>query len=402
MRVPTVIKTLGDPFSGLSGKTKEDFGHGDASYITFLNVLSNPTINPAAFEKVDVLPNEKQNLCKKGDLFFNTSSETPEEVGMCSCLNVDCPRLYLNSFCFGFRLKDPDSADSQFLAYYFRGKEGRQLMTMLAQGSTRYNLSKEYFLDSTIEIPLVDEQRQIVEALTSIDKLINNLSRTIAKKENMRDGAMEELLSGKRRLPGFSKPWEDKRISEIFDIKKGRGLSKDVLTKNGDNPCILYGEIFTTYVYFVGKCVSHTNCKDGYLSCAGDVLLPGSTTTNGLDLVKAVCVFDDDILLGGDIIILRNKKKKVDSLFMAYFLSTINRQNIAEVTQGTTIIHLHAKDVRDVVLCIPSDKKEQEAISDIITAMDDEIQVMKIEKEKYEQIRSGMMDDLLSGKIRLK
>ena len=83
MRIQTEIGLLGNTFTGLSGKTKVDFGHGDAQYITFLNVLTHPTIDPTIFERVNVKPNEKQNLCKKGVLFFNTSSETPEEVGMC-------------------------------------------------------------------------------------------------------------------------------------------------------------------------------------------------------------------------------------------------------------------------------------------------------------------------------
>ena len=234
MRIQTEIGLLGNTFTGLSGKTKVDFGHGDAQYITFLNVLTHPTIDPTIFERVNVKPNEKQNLCKKGDLFFNTSSETPEEVGMCSCLNVNVPRLYLNSFCFGFRLKEDASADSQYLAYFFRGKEGRQIMTMLAQGATRYNLSKENFMRTSIELPPKPEQERIAAALTSIDSLIDNLERTIQKKKNIREGAMEELLSGKRRLPGFSGEWVEKEIGVIcHQMRRGSMLkSEDFIAGN--------------------------------------------------------------------------------------------------------------------------------------------------------------------------
>lgn len=194
------IGDIGKTYSGLTGKTKEDFGHGDAKYITFLNVLNNAILDISIFEAVDVRPNEKQNAAHYGDLFFNTSSETPEDVGTCACLNTEVPNLYLNSFCFGYRLND-EEVYGNFLAYFFRTKAGRDIMYSLAQGATRYNLSKEYFNEIKITMPpTIKEQQSISYVFEAMTDEISLLESERAKYEQIRSGMMEELLTGKKRL----------------------------------------------------------------------------------------------------------------------------------------------------------------------------------------------------------
>ncbi len=132
---------IGITISGLAGKTKQDFINGNAKYITFLNVLNNVIIDTSILENVKIYPNEKQNSFKKYDLFFNTSSETPKEVGMCAVLLDDIYQVFLNSFCFGFRIFDK-AVDGLFLSCLINSEIGRKAFENLAQGSTRYNLSK--------------------------------------------------------------------------------------------------------------------------------------------------------------------------------------------------------------------------------------------------------------------
>ena len=136
----TVIGDIGTTYSGLSGKTKDDFGQGDALYITFLNVLTNAKIDTSILEPVNVCKNEKQNAVRKGDLLFNTSSETPNEVGLCAVIDEDLENVYLNSFCFEFRVAKPN-VDPKYITYLMRSPIGRKMMSILAQGATRYNLS---------------------------------------------------------------------------------------------------------------------------------------------------------------------------------------------------------------------------------------------------------------------
>ena len=193
------LEAIGSTYNGLSGKTANDFGRGCAKYVTFLNVLNNPIIDCKAFEDVNVGIHEKQNKVQKGDLLFNTSSETPEEVGICATLNEDVENLYLNSFCFGFRVNEGYSP--VFLSYFFRGKPGRIFMTTLAQGSTRYNLSKENMLKSSIFIPSSqEEQTAIANILTDMDNEIAKLEIKKSKYEAIKQGMMQQLLTGKIRL----------------------------------------------------------------------------------------------------------------------------------------------------------------------------------------------------------
>lgn len=189
-------------FNGITGKSGGDFGHGRSRYITFLNVLTNVVINSSIFGPVDICSGENQNEVRRGDVFFNTSSETPEEVGLCAVLEDDVKSVYLNSFCFGFRLTDEDVC-GRFLAYWFRSSTGRALMTSLAQGSTRYNLSKDAFREAYVCIPpTFAEQRAIATVLSDIDAEIAALEADRAKYERIKSGMMQELLTGRTRLKG--------------------------------------------------------------------------------------------------------------------------------------------------------------------------------------------------------
>lgn len=193
------IGKMGEFYSGLSGKSKKDFDCGDAYYITFLNVLSNVKIDTSILASVDVRKNESQNSVRKGDLFFNTSSETPEEVGMCAVLDEELENTYLNSFCFGFRLFD-NTHEPLFLSYYLNSSIGRKIMSVLAQGATRYNLSKNNFAETIIKLPTKEEQTAIASILSDMDNEIEVLEQKLEKTRQIKQGMMQQLLTGKIRL----------------------------------------------------------------------------------------------------------------------------------------------------------------------------------------------------------
>lgn len=198
-----VVKKLGDfgaTFGGLSGKSKKDFTDGNCPYIPFMNIMSNPVIDETYFDYVQINKGESHNKATKGDLFFNGSSETPEEVGMCSILFNDIPNLYLNSFCFGLRLFKTANENGLFLVYYFRSNEGRKHFRLLAQGATRYNLSKTQLLKMEIALPSVEEQTRIATILSDMDKEIDALETKLAKTKQLKQGLMQQLLTGKIRL----------------------------------------------------------------------------------------------------------------------------------------------------------------------------------------------------------
>ena len=159
---------MGSTYTGLSGKTKEDFGHGDAKFITYMNVFSNPVANLDMTESVEI--DSKQNCVKAGDVFFTTSSETPEEVGMSSVMPENADNIYLNSFCFGYR--PTEKFDLNYLAYVLRTESFRKEMTFLAQGISRYNISKNKVMEVEIPIPSLDEQSRVGQYFKNLDTLI--------------------------------------------------------------------------------------------------------------------------------------------------------------------------------------------------------------------------------------
>lgn len=244
------------------------------------------------------------------------------------------------------------------------------------------------------------EQKRIANALSSVDNMIGALDEAIAKKRQIKEGLIQQLLTGKTRLPGFTGEWKETRLGDIFDFYKGTGLSKADIDSTGNNQCILYGEIFTKYNIVVKGEISRTASCVGTPSVQGDILMPGSTTTVGIDLVKAVFVDTDSILLGGDIIILR-KKEQVDSAFFAMLISNISRNVVAEKAQGTTIIHLHGKNLTDIRYLVPESEQEQKGISTVVSKVDADIEELNYKKNKLILLKQGMMQELLTGKTRL-
>ena len=194
------LGNIGKSYNGLIGKVAEDFQNGKSNFITYKNIFDNPKIDINIFEKVKIMEDEEQNLVKFGDIFFTTSSETPNEVWISSVLLSKCGILYLNSFCFGFRLNNFEILSPCFAVFYFRSDCFRKQIFKLAQGSTRFNISKTEVLNLNIKIPNLDEQQKIAEVLTACDDEINLLNLKLENLKKQKQGLMQKLLSGKVRI----------------------------------------------------------------------------------------------------------------------------------------------------------------------------------------------------------
>lgn len=195
------LKDLGVTYTGLSGKNKEDFGKG-AFYIPYMNIYQNIKVNLKQLDLVDIQEDEAQNTVKYGDIFFTTSSETPDEVGFSSVLLSELfENIYLNSFCFGFRLYNFDTLLPDFAAYMFRSLLVRKIMFKLAQGATRFNISKNELIKQNIFIPLdITEQKTIAEILSTADDEIDVLNKKLEALKEQKKGLMQKLLTGKIRV----------------------------------------------------------------------------------------------------------------------------------------------------------------------------------------------------------
>lgn len=287
-----------------------------------------------------------------------------------------------------------------YLYCFFISPIGVRLLVEKNASSTLGALYKDDIKSISFPLPTKSEQTAIATALSDADALIENLEELIAKKRNIKHGVMQELLTGEKRLAGFNGKWGTIRIGEVADIFKGNGLSKIKLNPEGKYKCILYGELFTTYKHIIEDVVSHTDFNEGLYSKVGDILIPGSTTTIGIDLAIASTVLEDNILLGGDINVIRPKKASINSIFLAYYIAETMKHKISELTQGITIIHLYGKDLKTLEIKIP-EISEQDAIAKILVDIDEEISGLEKHMNKYKLIKQGMMQALLTGKIRL-
>ncbi len=181
---------VGSTYTGLSGKSKDDFGHGEGKFITYMNVFSNPIGSSDMLESVEI--DDKQNKVLMGDILFTTSSETPEEVGMSCVWLENSENIYLNSFCFGYRLNE--LFNPYYLAYMLRSSSIRKEITFLAQGISRYNISKNKMMKIKIPIPNIEEQIQIGEYFKQLDKLIVLHQRKVEKLQNIKKACMEKMF----------------------------------------------------------------------------------------------------------------------------------------------------------------------------------------------------------------
>lgn len=181
---------MGTTFTGLSGKTKDDFGHGDARFVTYMNVFTNPVSDPDRVEAVEI--DKSQNAVQYGDVFFTTSSETPEEVGMSSVWLENTDNIYLNSFCFGYR--PTEKIDPHYMAYMLRSEAVRKKIIYLAQGISRYNISKNGVMQIEVPMPNINEQRLVGGYFSNLDNLITLHQRELEKLKNLKKAYLEKMF----------------------------------------------------------------------------------------------------------------------------------------------------------------------------------------------------------------
>ena len=198
------LSDIGTFYSGLSGKTKEDFQNGNAKFISYVNIFNNPSLIIDVDDRVKILEGEKQNTIQYGDLLFTGSSETPDECGMCSVLTHHTEeKLYLNSFCFGFRFNDLSGINPEFMKFLFRSSVIRKLICKTANGVTRFNISKKEFAKIVIPIPSLAEQDHIASVLDKFYFLVVDLSfglpAEIEKRRQQYEYYRDKLLTFKRK-----------------------------------------------------------------------------------------------------------------------------------------------------------------------------------------------------------
>ena len=207
------------------------------------------------------------------------------------------------------------------------------------------------------------------------------------------------MIVPKLRFSEFKDEWNEKLLSDFTTFSKGKGLSKSDIVKNGKNPCIRYGELYTTYGSTISEAISYTNLDKNncVLSKKNQIIIPSSGETQ-IDIATASCVLSDDIILGGDLNILTTNE---NGIFLAYYLSSAKKNDIAQLAQGNSVVHLYAKELATLKINYPS-KEEQTKIAEFLSAVDDKISQLSRQLELLNQYKKGVMQKIFSQEIRFK
>lgn len=277
------------------------------------------------------------------------------------------------------RVRPFKQTDSLYLHYGLLKHSVRSDIVSRAVGLTMASINTKILGETELSLPPLNEQRRIASALTSIDNLISSLGKLIEKKKNIKQGAMQQLLTGQIRLKGFSEPWGEKKLEEVCSVKRGVRVVKRNLTTDGLYP-----------VY------QNTNSPLGYSNQYNVeantpfVIIGGSAGQVGICRERYWAADDCAFFACHDIY-----KEYL------YYVLLLNQSNILHNVRTGTIPRLDRSFLSNMVVYISSNIDEQQAIATILTKMDDEITALEAKRAKYEAIKQGMMQQLLTGKIRL-
>jgi len=206
-----------------------------------------------------------------------------------------------------------------------------------------------------------------------------------------------EKLQPKLRFTEFREELFKSHLGEIATFSKGKGISKNDITSNGKNECIRYGELYTTYGEVIHQIVSKTNVPktSSVLSEFNDIIIPSSGETQ-LDIAKSSCVLKSDVILGGDLNIIKTKNNGV---FFSYYLNSAKKEEIAKMAQGNSVVHLYSHQLSSLVVSFPS-LPEQTKIASFLTTVDKKIAGLKKQLTLLERYKKGVMQKIFSQKLR--
>ena len=385
----------GSAYGGLSGKTKEDFGRGTAKFVPYTNVFDNPITDSNRLESIE--KDSKQNEVRYGDALFTVSSETPGEVGMSSVWLSDQPNVYLNSFCFGYR--QDGSFDSRYLAYMLRSQNVRSDLTLLAQGISRFNISKNKVMELKVPYPGLKEQAQLGSFFDHLDSLITLHQRKYDKLCVLKKSMLDKMfpkggsLYPEIRFAGFTDPWEQRKLSELVEIERG-GSPRPIERYITDDPCGLnWVKIGDTPE--LGRYITQTTEKikpEGLAKTRqvypGDLVLSNSMSF-GRPYIMAIkgCIHDGWLLI-------RDVQKHFDPIFLCHMLGAPQMLNQYRMfAAGSTVNNLNKELVGKAIVSLPS-KDEQREIGIVLDRLDSLITLHQRKLELLRNIKKSMLDKM--------
>lgn len=397
------LGSVGATYGGLTAKSGKDFGHGVGRYVTFTEVMAASRLVGRSLECVDVRKGERQNEVRRDDVLFNGSSETPEEVALGAVVDFDVPSgVYLNSFCFGYRLTHPNVVDPTYLAYFFRSAVGRDVVFGLAQGATRYNISKTKLLRVELDLPSFNEQKAVAAALAQVDDLISAIVALIAKKHAIKYGLTQELIQGRTRLLGSSGAWSDTPIESLID-----GLAAGTSVRSNDGatgPAVLKTSSVRAGKFdsreaktILAQDLARASCE----VVADSMIISRMNTPAMVGDVGYVEAAYPGLYLPDRLWLARSRPGSGTSMrwLTAVLSSGATARSVRDLATGTSNSMKNIPKKRLLALCVPTPPhNEQHAIAEVLQDADAEIEALGRRLDATRAIKQGMMQELLTGR----
>lgn len=296
------------------------------------------------------------------------------------------------------------SADTEFLVYLLSSRAVTSQYESLAAGSGVKNLNKEVVSEVALELPQLAEQRAIAKVLSGFDEHLTNLDELIAKKKAIRDGALEELVTGRTRIADYRDPWVKISFEEAIQPKARigwQGLKAEEYLPMGYSYLIGgtdfdSGTIAFDNISFVSRARYEL---DPYIHVRpGDVLV---TKDGTIGKVARVPQLDKPATLNSGIFVFRPNVGLSREFLYWVLMSPVFERFIDTLAAGSTIKHLYQKDLKDFTFMAPPSLSEQTALAEILFGVSEEICLLEEERAKVERLKLGAMDDLLTGRVRL-
>lgn len=354
------------------------------------NILSNETIG-GDFECYKSLTNDNDFKLFNGSVVIAMSGATTGKVAL---LRLKKEAYYYQNQRVGY-FKESDDINNCFLFYVVRGTSFKKYLNSILSTGAQPNISPKQINKFSFKKPPLEEQKAIADTLMTFDKHIENLEKLIEKKKMVRDGAVEDLMTGKTRLDGFDGKWEEIELGKICNIYDGTHQTPKY-TNNGirfvsveDISNLKDSRKFISINDFRKDFKIYPENKDILMTRIGDIGTP--------------CLLKDDEKIAYYVSLALLKNIKINSEYLYHYIRSSNFKNELDkrILHHATPIKINKNDIGKCQVNYPTDIKEQEAIASILTSMDDEIENLEKEKAKIEKIKVGAMDDLLTGKVRL-
>ena len=365
-------------------------------------------VNQREFYDKDIASEDKSGyfLMKNGEFAYNKSYSTGYPYGAIKQLTkydegIVSP-LYI---CFAPKA----GTNTAFYTQYFEGGQyNREIYRVAQEGARNHgllNVAVDDFFTGTLVEPSAGEQQKISEILEACDRMIELKQSKIDELKKLKQVCLLEIFPQKgqtipkRRFPGFSAPWEQRKAIDIADYSKGNGYSKGDLTDSG-TPIILYGRLYTKYQFAISEVDTFAVPRNGAVYSQGnEVIVPASGET-AEDIARASAVEKSGVLLGGDLNILR-PFDFINPLFLALAISNGEPQKeLAKKAQGKSVVHIHNTDIQEVTIAYPS-RTEQDRIVSVFRQLDNLITLHQRELAEVGKYKKALMQLLLTGLVRV-